>query len=36
MGMGDIWLPQKIVPIPGKIPGIEADAFKHRELVTSG
>ncbi len=26
---GDIWLPQKIVLMPGKIPGAEAGAFNH-------
>ncbi len=29
MGRGDIWLPQKADPMPGKIPEAEADAFNH-------
>ncbi len=36
MGMGwmdkrDIWLPQKIASMPGKIPGAATDVFNHRE-----
>ncbi len=30
MNKGDIWLPQKIAPMPSKIPAAEADAFSHR------
>ena len=30
MGKGDIWLPQKADPMPGKIPEAEADAFNHK------
>ncbi len=29
MDKEDIRLPQKIAPMPGKIPGPEADAFNH-------
>ena len=36
MDKRDIWLPQKIAPMPGKIPGAEADAFNHRGLLTPG
>ncbi len=36
MDKGDIWLPQKIAPMPGQIPGAEADAFNHRRLLTPG
>ncbi len=35
MDKGDIWLPQKIVPMPGKIPGAEAEAFNHRGPVNT-
>ena len=32
----EIWLPQKIAPnLPGKIPGAEAGAFNHRQLVNT-
>ncbi len=31
MNKGDIWLPQHIAPMPGKIPGVKADAFNHSE-----
>ncbi len=34
MDQGDIWLPQKIVPMPGQIPGSEADAFNHSGDLT--
>ncbi len=27
---GDIWLCQRMVPMPGKFPGAEADTFNHR------
>ncbi len=27
MDKGGIWLPQKIEPVPGNIPGAEAEAF---------
>ncbi len=30
MDKGDIWVPQKIAPMLGKIPEAEADAFNHR------
>ena len=30
MDKGGIWLPQEIAPMPGKIPGAEADAFNQR------
>ncbi len=36
MDNGDIWLPQKIAPMDGKIPGAEADAFNHRGLLKPG
>ncbi len=36
MDKGDIWVPQKIAPMPGKILGAEADAFNHRGLLTPG
>ncbi len=32
---GDIWLPQKIAPMPGKIPGAEADAFNNRGPINT-
>ncbi len=35
MDRGDIWLPQKIAPMPGKIPGAEADAFNHRGPINT-
>ncbi len=35
MDKGGIWLPQKIAPMPGKIPGAEADAFNHRGPVNT-
>ncbi len=35
MDKGDIWLPQKIAPIPGKIPRAEADAFNNRGSINT-
>ncbi len=35
MDKGDIWLPQKIAPISGKIHGAEADAFNHRAPINT-
>ncbi len=35
MDKGDIWLPQKIVPLPGKIPGAEADTSNHRGPINT-
>ena len=35
MDKGDIWLPQKIAPMPGKIPEAEAEAFNHRGPINT-
>ncbi len=35
MDKGDIWVPQKIAPMPGKILGAEADAFNHRGPINT-
>ena len=35
MDKGDIWLPQKIVPMSVKIPGSEADVFHHRGPINT-
>ncbi len=35
MDKGDILVPQKIVPIPDKIPGAEAGAFNHRGPINT-
>ena len=35
MDKGDLWLRQKIVPMPGKIPAVEADAFNHRGPINT-
>ncbi len=32
---GYIWLPQKLVPMLGKIPEAEADAFNHRGPINT-
>ncbi len=35
MDKGDIWLPQKICPIPSKLPGVEADAVNDKGPITT-
>ncbi len=35
MDKGDIWLPQKIAPMPGKILGAEADTYNHRRPINT-
>ncbi len=35
MDKGDIWLAQKIAPMPSKIPGAKAAAFNHRGPVNT-
>ncbi len=35
MNKADIWLAQKITPMPGKIPAAEAEAFNHRGLINT-
>ncbi len=35
MDKGHIWLPQKIAPMLGKIPGAEAGAFNQREGINT-
>ncbi len=35
MDKGNIWVPQKIAPMPGKILGAEAEAFNHRGPINT-
>ena len=35
MDKGDIWLPQKIAPMLGKVPGAEAAAFNRRRPINT-
>ncbi len=35
MDKEDIWLPQKIAPVPSKIPGAEADVFYHMGPIST-
>ncbi len=35
MDIGNMWLPQGIAPMVGKIPGAETDAFKHRGHINT-
>ncbi len=35
MDKEDIWLPQKIYPMPGKTPGAKADVFDYRGFINT-